>query len=260
MELQVNHQYFSGDKPLIIPHRGGAKVVPENTLDGLNFISAEKFSHFETDLRMSKDGVIFLHHDDTFDRTTNVKGKVNEFTWHEVQKINAGYKFYQSNNQPEKSTEFVRLEDALVNYSNLKFNLDLKQAGMAEKLFKILKKTNSLNRVLVSSFSPKRLDEFRKVSKGQVLTSGSFRENFIAKFTRIKKRDLGIAALQAPYIWRGLKVYSKKLVNFCTLNKLQLHVWAVNTIQEFDEVLNTGCDGVITDDPIIFRNHIAKTI
>ena len=259
MELLVNHQYFAGDKPLIIPHRGGAKVVPENTLEGLNFINDQKFTHFETDLRMSKDGEIFLHHDETFDRTTNVTGKVTEFTWKEILKINAGYKFYEARSQPEKSTEFVRLEDALLNFPNLKFNLDLKQAGIAEKVFKLLKNTNSQNRVLVSSFSPKRLDEFRSISKGEVLTSGSFRENYLARYTKIKKRDFDISAIQAPYIWRGLKVYSRKLVEFCKLNNLHLHVWAVNTLEVFEDVLKTGCDGVITDEPIVFRDYLENS-
>ena len=72
----VNFEYFEGIKPLIIPHRGGSNIVPENTKHGLEFVTEEGFTHFETDLRMSKDGEIFLHHDDSFDRTTDVKGKV----------------------------------------------------------------------------------------------------------------------------------------------------------------------------------------
>ena len=88
-----NKSYFDGDKPLIIPHRGGSNLVPENTLHGLELAITEDFSHFETDLRMSKDGEIFLHHDETFDRTTNVSGKVQDFNWSEISKINAGYKF-----------------------------------------------------------------------------------------------------------------------------------------------------------------------
>ena len=60
-----NLSYFDGQKPLIIPHRGGSNIVPENTLHGLQMVISEGFTHFETDLRMSKDGEIFLHHDDS---------------------------------------------------------------------------------------------------------------------------------------------------------------------------------------------------
>ena len=124
-----NKSYFDGDKPLIIPHRGGSNLVPENTLHGLELAIREGFSHFETDLRMSKDGEIFLHHDETFDRTTNVSGKVQDFNWSEISKINAGYKFYEKTNQKGKKTietkgapQFVLAQevgDILTDISNL---------------------------------------------------------------------------------------------------------------------------------------------
>ena len=76
----VKALYFEGKKPLIIPHRGGRNIVPENTQHALENTFVEKFSHFETDLRMSKDGVIFLHHDKSFDRTTDVSGNVKDLS------------------------------------------------------------------------------------------------------------------------------------------------------------------------------------
>ena len=46
MEFLDNKSYFDGDKPLIIPHRGGSNIVPENTLHGLEVAIKEEFSHF----------------------------------------------------------------------------------------------------------------------------------------------------------------------------------------------------------------------
>ena len=258
MEFLDNKSYFDGDKPLIIPHRGGLNIVPENTLHGRELAIKEEFSHFETDLRMSKDGEIFLHHDETFDRTTNVSGKVQDFNWSEISKINAGYKFYEKSQQEDKTTNFVRLIDALKMSEKLKFNLDLKQTGMAKKVVEIINSLNAKERVLVSSFSPKRLDEFLNVSKGEILTSGTFRENAIAHFLPLQKRNFKVQALQAPFKWRGIQVYSKKLVDFCKINNLELHVWTVNSIENFKTCLEIGCDGVITDEPILFRDYLNK--
>ena len=251
-----NKLYFDGDKPLIIPHRGGSNLVPENTLHGLELAIAEGFSHFETDLRMSKDGEIFLHHDETFDRTTNVSGKVQDFNWSEISKINAGYKFYVKNNQKGKTTKFVKLVDALMMNQKLKFNLDLKQTGMAKKVVDIINSLNANERVLVSSFSPKRLDEFLNESKGDILTSGTFRENAIARFLPLQKRNFKVQALQAPFRWKGIQIHSKKLVEFCKINNLQLHIWTVNSIENLKTCLEIGCDGVITDEPILFREYL----
>ena len=251
-----NQSYFDGQKPLIIPHRGGSNIVPENTLHGLQMVISEGFTHFETDLRMSKDGEIFLHHDDSFNRTTDVEGKVKDFNWSEIKNINAGYEFYKNNNLSGYTTTFVRLEDALSMSKVLKFNLDLKETGLAKKVVEIVLSLNAQNRVLVSSFSPSRLDEFLHESKGQIATSGTFRENAIARFLPIKKRNFQVQALQAPFKWKGMQIYSKKLVNFCKLNNLQLHIWTVNSINNLKICLDLGCDGIITDEPLLFREYL----
>jgi len=251
-----NQSYFDGQKPLIIPHRGGSNIVPENTLHGLQMVISEGFTHFETDLRMSKDGEIFLHHDDSFNRTTDVEGKVKDFNWSEIKNINAGYEFYKNNNLSGYTTTFVRLEDALSMSKVLKFNLDLKETGLAKKVVEIVLSLNAQNRVLVSSFSPSRLDEFLLESKGQIATSGTFRENAIARFLPIKKRNFQVQALQAPFKWKGMQIYSKKLVNFCKFNNLQLHIWTVNSINNLKICLDLGCDGIITDEPLLFREYL----
>jgi len=251
-----NQSYFDGQKPLIIPHRGGSNIVPENTLHGLQMVISEGFTHFETDLRMSKDGEIFLHHDDSFNRTTDVEGKVKDFNWSEIKNINAGYEFYKNNNLSGYTTTFVRLEDALSMSKVLKFNLDLKETGLAKKVVEIVLSLNAQNRVLVSSFSPSRLDEFLIESKGEISTSGTFRENAIARFLPIKKRNFQVQALQAPFKWKGMQIYSKKLVNFCKLNNLQLHIWTVNSINNLKICLDLGCDGIITDEPLLFREYL----
>lgn len=254
----VNLEYFHGDKPLIIPHRGGSNLVPENTKHGLEFTTKEGFTHFETDLRMSKDGEIFLHHDDSFDRTTDISGKVRDFNWHDISKINAGYKFYKRKGLHDMKTNFIRLVDALEFNKDMKFNLDLKQSGMAKQIAEIIYSLKAEKRVLVSSFSPRRLDEFLKVTKGKILSSGTFRENAIAKFLPNRVRKLKVQALQAPYNWKGFQIHSKKLSDYCLLNNLQLHVWTINTVEKFQHCLDIGCDGVITDEPILLRDYLSS--
>jgi len=49
---------------------------------------------------------------------------------------------------------------------------------------------------------------------------------------------------------------SKKLVDFCKLNDLQLHIWTVNSLDNLKICLDLGCDGIITDEPILFRKYI----
>lgn len=253
-----DHPYFEGDYPLILPHRGGMEVVPENTLDAVIYASENKFTHFETDLRKSKDGVVFLHHDETLERTTDSKGKVSEYNWRDLLKINAGKKFYDKKKIYNKETQFISLEDALIKYPDMKYNLDLKQSGMAEIVLTIIMDSKAKERTLVSSFSPKRLKQFQLLNNYNIATSGSIKENLQAMINS-NLFDLwkpNVNALQIPVKWKGLRVLSKNLVEYAHKKNLAVHIWTVNDLATLKECASFGCDGYITDRPLELRSFI----
>lgn len=69
-------------------HRGLSNQFPENTV--LAFREAGKvpcFFGMETDVQITKDGVLVCMHDYTIDRTTNGTGKVSDYTWKELRKF-----------------------------------------------------------------------------------------------------------------------------------------------------------------------------
>ncbi|HHG8770750.1 TPA: glycerophosphodiester phosphodiesterase [Raoultella planticola] len=76
--------------PHIVAHRGGGKLAPENTLAAIDV--GARFGHtmIEFDAKLSKDGQIFLLHDDHLDRTSNGWGIAGELTWNELLKADAG--------------------------------------------------------------------------------------------------------------------------------------------------------------------------
>ena len=65
-------------------HRGGRMEYDENTMPAFIASRDMGYSGYETDIRMTKDGVLILTHDNTLDRTTNGHGKVEEKTWAEI--------------------------------------------------------------------------------------------------------------------------------------------------------------------------------
>lgn len=87
-----------GPPPALIGHRGAPMLAPENTL--MSFEKAVEFGSegLETDVTMSYDGVPFLMHDRTLQRTTNVhevfpnrtNTPASMFTWAELESLNAG--------------------------------------------------------------------------------------------------------------------------------------------------------------------------
>jgi len=113
------------DKPALIAHRGASSLAPENTLAAVRMAgllaergvvrgpegltlgtqnpAAERVG-VETDIRISQDGVLFLMHDDTLKRTTNVAeifpsrlaDNASGFTIAELKKLSAGQWFAAS--------------------------------------------------------------------------------------------------------------------------------------------------------------------
>lgn len=76
--------------PRLVAHRGAGKRAPENTLAALRVGYAHGYRMAEFDVKLSADGVAFLLHDDTLDRTTSGRGRADACTWHELSQFDAG--------------------------------------------------------------------------------------------------------------------------------------------------------------------------
>jgi glycerophosphoryl diester phosphodiesterase len=76
--------------PRYIAHRGAGKLAPENTLAAMRVGYAHGYRMVEFDVKLSGDGVPFLLHDDTLDRTTDARGRADALTWAELAKLDAG--------------------------------------------------------------------------------------------------------------------------------------------------------------------------
>jgi glycerophosphoryl diester phosphodiesterase len=76
--------------PLWIAHRGAGKLAPENTLAAFRLGAQFGYRAFECDIKLSRDGVPFLLHDDTLERTSNAAGLAGERPWAELSQLDAG--------------------------------------------------------------------------------------------------------------------------------------------------------------------------
>jgi len=76
--------------PRWIAHRGAGTLAPENTLAAFRKGADHGYRMFECDAKLSSDGVVFLMHDATLDRTTNGQGIAGHQTWHQLAQWDAG--------------------------------------------------------------------------------------------------------------------------------------------------------------------------
>ncbi len=76
--------------PRWIAHRGAGKLAPENTLAAFRLGAEHGYRMFECDAKLSADGVVFLMHDATLERTTNGKGIGGDQPWAALAQLDAG--------------------------------------------------------------------------------------------------------------------------------------------------------------------------
>jgi glycerophosphoryl diester phosphodiesterase len=76
--------------PSIVAHRGGGKLAPENTLAAIDVGARYGHTMIEFDAKLTRDGKIFLLHDDTLERTSNGWGIAGDLSWDELLNVDAG--------------------------------------------------------------------------------------------------------------------------------------------------------------------------
>ncbi|MEM9971852.1 MAG: glycerophosphodiester phosphodiesterase family protein, partial [Pseudomonadota bacterium] len=77
------------DKTLISAHRGGPSAgLPENGIETMDAILAALPAIMEVDVAQSPDGMHYLMHDRTLDRTTTGSGSVADTPWSVVKELN----------------------------------------------------------------------------------------------------------------------------------------------------------------------------
>lgn len=148
--------------PQIIGHRGCAAYAPENTLEGIHTAADMGVEWVELDVKLTKDQVPIIFHDDDLERTTNGYGLVADMIYDDIRELEAGSWFADS----FMGVKIPTLEEAVdvLLERDLGLNLEIKpckgrEAETAEVALDILSTIwDDHSRVLISSFSQKSLE------------------------------------------------------------------------------------------------------
>lgn len=134
-------------RPIWAVHGGGDWDGPENTLAALKKSASLGAGYAEIDLRITKDGQIVLIHDETLDRTTNGKGRVNELTYAQIEPYDAGSWF-----GPEFKGERIPLLSEALEFARthgLRLLLHVKEAEVCPLLLDLLMKHDMVDKARV---------------------------------------------------------------------------------------------------------------
>ena len=234
--------FFAGPLPRILAHRGLATTAPENTLLAFAAAIALGITHLETDVHASKDGIAVISHDADLARTAGIAGRIDEFPFTELQKVDLGY-----------GQNYPGLQEALLAFPEARFNIDLKSDAAVAPTVDAIRSAQATRRVLVTSFDNARRQRAVRLLPG-VATSASALP-FSVALVAVKigiiplARHLlrGVQAVQVPERMWGVRVISPRSVRLLKRASVEVHVWTINDPVDMRRLLNLGVDGLVTD-------------
>lgn len=245
-------------RPLVMAHRGGAGLWPENTMYGFERAVDLGVDMLETEIHSTADNILVLMHDSTVDRTTNGSGPIRAFTLEELKTLDAGYNWTSDGGLtfPFRGSGITvpTLEEVFTALPTARINIDIKQEkpSLVEPLCKTIRTFDMTDKVMVASFNSKVLKAFRRVCP-EVTTSAGTGE--VAFFFMVNMVFLGAVyrpacqAFQVPEYSSGLRVLTKRFVETAHGLNLAVHVWTINEVTDMKRLLALGVDGIVTDYP-----------
>ncbi len=100
LDSDLGGEWIVGDeRPLIIAHRGGSTLFPENTMVAFDGAAKLGVDVIEMDFQLTSDNQLVTMHDDTVDRTTNGTGLVREMNIDEILNLDASVNFLNSDGE-----------------------------------------------------------------------------------------------------------------------------------------------------------------
>lgn len=237
--------------PLAFAHRGGAYHPEieglENTLAAFRHAVALGYDHLETDVHVTSDGVLLAFHDSVLDRVTDGQGAIADLTFAEVRRARVAGR--------EQVPTLAELFDE---FPRVRFNIDIKAARAARELARFVERRHAQDRVLVGSFSVRRLEEFRRLAPG-VPTSASPLEVALFKFLPSSRFvDTKVAAFQIPRRRGRLTLVDRAFVEKAHAAGKHVHVWTVDEPAEMHELLDLGVDGLFTDRTDLLKDVLVE--
>ena len=247
-------------RPLVMAHRGGAGLWPENTAHAFTQAVALGADVLEMDLHGTADGALVIIHDATVERTTNGAGRVSALSLAELKRLDAGYRWTGDGGRTfpfrGKGITVPTLGEVLDAFPRVRLNIDIKQAqpSLVEPFCRMLGERGAKGRVTVASFGSETLAEFRRACPG-VGTAAS-REEVVAlagEWRAGRGGEAGKARLprvvQVPETLGGHRWLTPELVAAAHRGGVEVHVWTVNDEEGMRRMIALGVDGIITDYP-----------
>jgi glycerophosphoryl diester phosphodiesterase len=200
---------------------------------------------YECDAKLSADGVVFLMHDDTLDRTTNGHGVAGERTWSELSRLDAGgwHSRAWAGEPPATLAAVARHCQAHRHWLNIEIKptpgLELQTGRVVAAEAQRLWARQAVHPPLLTSFQPESLVGAREsapdLPRGLLLDS-------MWDGWHARARQLELVALVCHHA-----LWDRALVDLARAEGWRMLAYTVNDEWAAERLIDLGLDGIITD-------------
>lgn len=240
--------------PKVIGHRGACAYAPENTLESIHTAADIGAEWVELDVKLTKDGVPIIFHDEELSRTTNGSGLVAETLYEDIKQMEAGSWFSDS----FSGIKIPTLEEAVdvLLERDLGLNLEIKpcpgrEKETAEAALDLLSQIwDEHDRLLISSFQHVSLEAAQDVagdwSRGLLIGGDELPENWqdLADYLNVKTINI------------GSRLASRELIEHIMDLDYHALVYTVNDPMEARQFQSWGVDAMFSDNPDIILENL----
>ena len=251
------HPYFASGEVLVIAHRGGKGLAPENTLAAFTRSAALGVDVLELDLRQSSDGALIVLHDRRVDRTTNGQGAADSLTLAQLKQLDAGYHFSldgQTFPYRGQGITIPTLDEVFTAFPNTRFLIEIKNdsAALVRDFCGTIQRFQLSDRVIAASFHDRPLANLRQTCP-EVATSASSSAGMSFILLHWLRLDAAYhpasQAFQIPARLGKIDLIDQRFIARAHAHNVQVHVWTINDPDAMQHYLDLGVDGLITDYP-----------
>jgi glycerophosphoryl diester phosphodiesterase len=249
------------DGPVLnIGHRGASAYAPEHTFASYDLALEQGADYIEIDLQMTADGVLVAMHDKTLNRTATApegvpnrycRGLVSKKTLEQIKMCDVGSWF-----SPEYADQRIpTLEEIFKEYgTSVNYYIETTNPeaapGMEEELLSLMDEYGLTEaaeenwQVLIQSFSAESLMKIHEMNSDLPLI-----QLYWAGTSKSIQRDLDAVSAYAVGIGPYKKDVDAALVEAAHEHCLAVHPYTVNTVEEMEELISLGVDGMFTNNP-----------
>lgn len=242
--------------PAIIGHRGAKSNAPENTLAGFRRAHEEGAPWVEFDVKLTKDNVPIVIHDETLERTSNGRGPVRDLTLDSIKLVDAGCPAVFGDRFKGERIPTLEESLALLLELGMGFNLEVKPCPGRERetaiaALQVVKRVWPARAAIpiISSFKLPALEAARDAAPE--LPRGYLAERLEAGWLDIARR------LDCTTIHPGFRSLTDTQVKLAKQHGYPVLAWTVNEPARAVELRGWGVDSLISDTPAVIAKAIA---